>query len=122
MIERTWSKEDIGGELLVPLESVEGARQTWRELPWKGGDNEVYGAQTRYSIRLEAMAHSNIDDRALRDDIRLYTEFALGRRVLDMSWSRLMQQYNLLAGNLGPIVPVLMLVGIPFMKHQEATT
>lgn len=47
-------------------------------------------------------------------------EFALGRLVLGMSWASLLQQYNLLAGNLWPLIPVLMLVGLPLMKPREA--
>lgn len=48
-------------------------------------------------------------------------EFALGRLVLDMTWSSLLQQYNLFAGNLWPIIPILMLVGMPLMNSKETT-
>ena len=43
-------------------------------------------------------------------------EFALGRLVLDMSWSDLLQQYNIFAGRLWPIVPLLMLFGMPGIR------
>ncbi len=46
-------------------------------------------------------------------------EFALGRLVLDMSWHALLQQYNLFEGNLWPLIPILMLVGMPLMKPRE---
>ena len=43
-------------------------------------------------------------------------EFALGRLVLDLSWESLLRQYNLFAGTLWPLIPLLMLLGMPLMK------
>lgn len=45
-------------------------------------------------------------------------EFALGRLVLGMGWTSLLQQYNVAAGNLWPLIPLLMLLGMPLMKRR----
>lgn len=43
-------------------------------------------------------------------------EFGLGRLVMGMSWHDLLQQYNLFAGNLWPLIPLTMLLGMPIIQ------
>jgi len=43
-------------------------------------------------------------------------EFGLGRLVLDMGWDELLAQYDFLHGNLWPLIPLLMIAGMPLMR------